>query len=99
MPPELPAKSSHGSTANLANNVLPLAAAHHGGLNHGSPAASHGTVAAVPAIARLPPPKGGGEDGESLADAFSTEMLAWYEQKQNGKATGSGAPGKPATLV
>jgi hypothetical protein len=63
-----------------------------------------GTVSAVPAIARLPPPaKGGGsgqsEDGESLADAFSTEMLAWYEQKQNGKTSGGAAAGKPATLV
>lgn len=51
-----------------------------------------GTVSAVPAVARLP-----GKE-ESLADAFSTEMLAWYEQKQTTK-TSAAASGKPATLV
>jgi len=38
---------------------------------------------------------------ESLADAFSTEMLAWYEQKQNKPNPSQQNPqsGKPATLV
>ena len=56
-----------------------------------------GTVSAVPAVARLP---AAGKE-ESLADAFSTEMLAWYEQKQTTKAGAAAAnsSGKPATLV
>ena len=54
-----------------------------------------GTVSAVPAVARLPSAKSG--EDESLADAFSTEMLAWYEQKQTTKPNPQS--GKPATLV
>lgn len=55
-----------------------------------------GTVSAVPALARLPGKQGGGDE-ESLADAFSTEMLAWYEQKHSSKPNSQS--GKPATLV
>jgi len=94
----LPAKPSHGgSTANLVqhaashlHNSSASSLLHH----HGSPAVNHGTVSAVPAMARLPPSAATkGEEGESLADAFSTEMLAWYEQKQNGKTSGGSAAG------
>ena len=53
-----------------------------------------GTVSAVPAVARMPLHK---SEDESLADAFSTEMLAWYEQKQSSKPNSN--TGKPATLV
>jgi len=65
------------------------------------PSPASGTVTAVPAIARLKPLSANNHSGskESLADAFSTEMLAWYEQKSTVKG-GSGGPGnKPATLV
>jgi len=122
VPPELPAKPSHGgSTASLAGGGGPpllhnSSGSLHHHHHHGSATVNHhGTVAAVPAMARLPPPAAakGEEEGESssLADAFSTEMLAWYEQKQNGKpsagpvaggGSGGGPPshaGKPATLV
>ena len=73
-----------------------------------------GTVTAVPAIARLKPVTSSNNNGskESLADSFSTEMLAWYEQKATVKTTvesnfkgsvpmGGGNQGnnKPATLV
>ena len=62
-----------------------------------------GTVTAIPALARLKPGSRQGSK-ESLADAFSTEMLAWYEQKQTIKpptsqANGGPASNKPATLV
>ena len=56
-----------------------------------------GTVSAVPAVARMPGRAGAGDDEESLADAFSSEMLAWYEQKQSTKPNPNS--GKPATLV
>ena len=66
------------------------------------------TVTAVPAIARLKPINSTNNNGskESLADSFSTEMLAWYnnhEQKSTVKGSGP-VPGnnqgnKPATLV
>jgi len=76
-------------------------------------------VLAVPAVVRLQPNPGQGSkeslhkdslvhhphgSKESLADAFSTEMLAWYEQKQNNKPATSQNQnqqnsGKPATLV
>ena len=67
-----------------------------------SPAGS-GTVTAIPALARIKPSSRQGSK-ESLADAFSTEMLAWYEQKQTLKPpssqTNGGPPSsKPATLV
>ena len=63
------------------------------------------TVTAVPAIARLKPSTPGGNNNgskESLADSFSTEMLAWYDQKSTVKGghVASNNPGnKPATLV
>jgi hypothetical protein len=69
-----------------------------------------GTVTATPALARLKPASRQGSK-ESLADSFSTEMLAWYEQKQtlkpgssgqtNGHDRTNGGPpsNKPATLV
>ena len=67
------------------------------------PSPASGTVTAVPAIARLKPLGGASNQSsskESLADAFSTEMLAWYEQKSTVKGGGNGASGnKPATLV
>ena len=68
-----------------------------------SPAVS-GTVTAIPALARLKPSSRQGSK-ESLADSFSTEMLAWYEQKQtlkpqtNGQTNGGPPSNKPATLV
>ena len=69
-----------------------------------------GTVTAVPAIARLKPINSSNNNGskESLADSFSTEMLAWYEQKSTvkGESSSSNFQGpspnqgnKPATLV
>ena len=70
-----------------------------------SPASTGGTVTAVPAIARLKPVGAGGNNNgskESLADSFSTEMLAWYEQKstvKGGHVAGNNAGNKPATLV
>ena len=71
-----------------------------------SPAGSRqDTVTAVPAIARLKPTSAGGNNNgskESLADSFSTEMLAWYEQKStvSGAHVSGNNPGnKPATLV
>jgi len=66
-----------------------------GGLGGGGGIAA--TVCAVPALARMPGKVNG--DEESLADAFSTEMLAWYEQKQSTKPPNSASSGKPATLV
>ena len=65
------------------------------------PSPASGTVTAVPAIARLKPVGAGNQSGskESLADAFSTEMLAWYEQKSTVKGAGGGQGNKPATLV
>ena len=59
------------------------------------PSKPSGTVSAVPAVARLPTAKS--SEDESLADAFSSEMLAWYEQKQSNKPNPQS--GKPATLV
>ena len=67
--------------------------------------AGGGTVTAVPAIARLKPATAGGNNNgskESLADSFSTEMLAWYEQKstvKGGHVSGNNPGNKPATLV
>jgi len=81
VPPELPTKPS-----NLSAGV-----GGGSGMLHQS-----GTVSAVPAMARLPPPSRTGDE-ESLADAFSNEMLAWYEQKQTTKPNSNS--GKPATLV
>ena len=66
------------------------------------PSPASGTVTAVPAIARLKPVGSSSHSGskESLADAFSTEMLAWYEQKSTVKGGGGGGQSnKPATLV
>ena len=62
-----------------------------------------GTHTALPAVARLKPSSRQGSK-ESLADAFSTEMLAWYDQKQTvkqatGQANGAPPSNKPATLV
>merc|ERR1712025_572209 len=64
------------------------------------PSPATGTVTAVPAIARLKPVGATNHSGskESLADAFSTEMLAWYEQKSTVKSGGNQS-NKPATLV
>ena len=73
-----------------------------------SAAPGSGTVTAVPAIARLKPINSSNNNGskESLADSFSTEMLAWYEQKSTVKGESSNFKGpspnqgnKPATLV
>ena len=65
------------------------------------PSPASGTVTAVPAIARLKPVGATNHGGskESLADAFSTEMLAWYEQKSTVKGGSGGSGNKPATLV
>jgi len=65
------------------------------------PSPASGTVTAVPAIARLKPVGTSNHNGskESLADAFSTEMLAWYEQKSTVKGGGGSQGNKPATLV
>lgn len=64
-----------------------------------SPGTPGQTVTAVPAIARLKPINSTNNNGskESLADAFSTEMLAWYEQKSTVNSNSQG--NKPATLV
>ena len=83
VPPELPSKPS-----NLTGTPLGSGSSNN---NNGK----SGTVSAVPAVARMPPPSRGEE--ESLADAFSSEMLAWYEQKQSTKPNPNS--GKPATLV
>ena len=70
-----------------------------------SPSSGGGTVTAVPAIARLKPINSTNNNGskESLADSFSTEMLAWYEQKSTvknpGSIQGNNQGNKPATLV
>ena len=61
---------------------------------------SGGTVTAVPAIARLKPINTNNNGSkESLADSFSTEMLAWYEQKSTVSSSSSQQGNKPATLV
>ena len=82
VPPELPSKPS-----NLTGPPL----------QHQLNNSKSGTVSAVPAVARMPSGSRGGDDEESLADAFSSEMLAWYEQKQSTKPNPNS--GKPATLV
>ena len=62
------------------------------------PSASHH----LPAVERLKPGPANNNTSskESLADSFSTEMLAWYEQKSSVKpGQGSSQGNKPATLV
>ena len=57
-------------------------------------------------IKKLPhPPDSGHSDTDSVGDAFSTEMLAWYNTQQKTKSNGSSSASasannnKPATLV
>jgi len=86
-PPELPARPSHPQSP--AKGSLPPP----------PPPPPPPPVS----VKKLPhPPDSGQSDTDSVGEAFSSEMLAWYNTQQKSKANGStssSSTNKPATLV